>query len=188
MPDGAHEEYEEYVELGLRQATIQAVHQRIHKSGLYISAVRDVFVFWQEGNGAFFEGYNRTMMHFYRDPKLALTGREVPERDMRWTFSSGPLSQTVRERVENLVFLYAWVDDRMEELVYQVAHSHDLWSRYELHEWIWQIRRYIDGDELRRKRQEMGGEYDELEDYMDPYFTELLPTRKWSPFCSLALG
>ncbi|RYP93690.1 hypothetical protein DL770_000221 [Monosporascus sp. CRB-9-2] len=245
--------YEEYVERRLREATIQALDQRIYKGCVYISAVRDVFVIWQEGRGGFFEE-NRTMMHFYRDQKSALTGREVPEWHMRWSFSSSPLSQTLCERVENLVciremvrpvvavlmisldfwqdvydscelpeseanelwmthtfttlrrFLHVWVDDTMEEFVYQVAHSHDLWSRYELHEWIWQIRRCIDGDglreeekelidrptwwwaELRRKLQEMGGEYDELEDYMDSYFTELFLTRKWSPFCSLALG
>ncbi|RYP17040.1 hypothetical protein DL767_010088 [Monosporascus sp. MG133] len=201
--DSWYGSYEEYVEVELGEATVQAVEQRIYKGCVYISAARDVFVSWQEDNEALCEGDNRTMTHFYRDQKLALTDREAPERRMRWNFSSGPLSQTLCERVENLVcvrqrvrqevaplmtsldfwqdvyhscelpeweanepwmtdtfttlrrFLHVWVDDPMEEFVYQVAHSNDLWSRYELHEWVWQIRRYIDGDELREEEKEL---------------------------------
>ncbi|RYO98661.1 hypothetical protein DL764_007020 [Monosporascus ibericus] len=257
--------YKEYVERRLCEATIQALDQRIYEGCVYIRAVRDIFVIWQNDNERFYDEEARIMMHFYRDQKLALTSRGVPERHMRRSFSSSPLSRILCERVENLVcvrernvwprvatvttslhfwedlyyscellegeadelwmtdtfttlrrFLHVWIDHPMEEFVYEVAYSHDLWSRYELHEWVWQIKQYIVGDEvregkelidrpawwweeLRRKRQEMGGEYDpnpsysmspelELQLYMRSYFTELFPTRKWTPFCSLALG
>ncbi|RYP60457.1 hypothetical protein DL771_010506 [Monosporascus sp. 5C6A] len=96
-------------------------------------------------------------------------------------------------------YLHVWADDPMVEFVYQVAHSHDLWGRYELHEWIWRTGRYTDEEggleeekelidrpawwwaELRRKLQEMGGVYDELDEYMDSYLMSCFQLRDGRP-------